>query len=527
MAAETTTRAIRRGLPRVPGGEPWPPAAQVAQVEQVAQVAQVAPTVAAGPARIRRGLPRVAGGPAWPEVDEAALAAMAPAAAPAAPEPAPAVPVAEAAPEAAAFAAESAVAAAPAAPVPATRVPAPARVRRGLPRVAGGPAWPEVDAAALKAAAPVVAEEAPVAEPPQAEPEAAPVPAAPATASVAPPAPVAPRQATPAAPPLSSPRKAFAARAAQTPPASVAPAAEPRRYRGLTLAQWVWRSIGGVLAIAAFVGLVMLAARGLLTFAWARDFVHRYPGAYALPASAPVGFPLWVEWQHFLNAFLMLLIIRTGIQIRRETKPPASWSPRWDGKRRISLTVWLHQSLDLLWIVNGVAFVVALFATGQWMRVVPTSWAVFPNAFTAALKYASLNWPTEDGWANFNSLQQLSYFVVIFLLAPLAAITGVRMSGLWQKKWERASRVYPIQLARAIHFPTMVVFSVFIVVHVVLVLATGALRNLNHMFGHSDVVSWTGFWLFVAALVVMAAGWVAARPLVVSPIASLFGRVGR
>jgi thiosulfate reductase cytochrome b subunit len=289
----------------------------------------------------------------------------------------------------------------------------------------------------------------------------------------------------------------------------------------------VWRSIGGVVAIAAFVGLVMLAARGLLTFPWARDFVRRYPGAYPLPESAPVGFPLWVEWQHFLNAFFLLLIIRTGIQIRRETKPPASWSPRWDGKRRISLTVWLHQSLDLLWIVNGVAFVVALFATGQWMRVVPTSWSVFPNAFTAALKYASLNWPTEDGWANFNSLQQLSYFAVIFLLAPLAAITGVRMSGLWQKKWERASRVYPIQLARAIHFPTMVVFSAFIVVHVVLVLATGALRNLNHMFGHSDVVSWTGFWLFVAALVVMAAGWVAARPLVVSPIASLFGKVGR
>jgi thiosulfate reductase cytochrome b subunit len=315
---------------------------------------------------------------------------------------------------------------------------------------------------------------------------------------------------------------------AQASPApSSAPAPEPRRYRGLTLTQWVWRSIGGIAGIAAFVLLIMLAARGLLTFRWASDFVKTYPGSYQLPASAPVGMPVWLEWQHFLNTFFMLLVIRTGIQIRGERKPPASWSPRWNPQRRISITVWLHQSLDLLWVLNGVVFIVALFATGQWMRIVPTSWSVFPNALSAALKYASMNWPTEDGWSNYNSLQQLSYFAVVFLLAPLAIATGVRMSGLWQKKWERASKIYPAPLARAIHFPTMIVFCAFIVVHVALVFATGALRNLNHMYGHSDVVSWTGFWIFVGALVVLAAGWVAARPLVVAPIASLFGKMGR
>lgn len=289
----------------------------------------------------------------------------------------------------------------------------------------------------------------------------------------------------------------------------------------------MWRSIGGAAAIVAFALLVMLAARGLLTFSWAADFVHRFPGSYRLPASAPVGMPAWLEWQHFLSSFFLLLIIRTGVQIRGEKKPPANWTPRWNSARRISLTVWLHQSLDLLWVVNGVVFIVALFTTGQWMRIVPTSWSVFPNALSAAIKYASMNWPTEDGWSNYNSLQQLSYFGVVFLLAPLAIVTGVRMSGLWQKRWGRASRLYPIQLARAIHFPTMVVFCAFIVVHVALVFATGALRNLNHMYGHSDVVSWTGLWIFIAALVVLVGGWVAARPLVVAPIASLFGRVGR
>ena len=52
-----------------------------------------------------------------------------------------------------------------------------------------------------------------------------------------------------------------------------------------------------------------------------------------------------------------------------------------------------------------------------------------------------------------------------------------------------------------------------------------SLRNLNHMYASQDVVNWTGFWIFVASLVVIAAVWVAARPLVLAPIARLFGKV--
>ena len=52
----------------------------------------------------------------------------------------------------------------------------------------------------------------------------------------------------------------------------------------------------------------------------------------------------------------------------------------------------------------------------------------------------------------------------------------------------------------------------FIVVHVTLVFATEALRNLNHMFAARDDNSWVGFWIFAAAMVVTAVGWVAATP---------------
>ena len=286
------------------------------------------------------------------------------------------------------------------------------------------------------------------------------------------------------------------------------------------------------------VGLTALAAAAVLFVRWwlstdaMVDFLADYPGEYHLPESAPVGFPAWLGWQHFLNGFFMILIIRSGLQIRREQRPPAYWTPKKNPSGKVSLTIWFHQALDILWLVNGVLFIVLLFVSGQWMRVVPTSWEVFPNAFSALLQYVSLDWPTDNGWVNYNSLQQLAYFATIFLAAPLAAITGYRMSGMWPKSAKGLNRVYPVEWARAVHFPVMLYFVVFIVIHVVLVFSTGALRNLNHMYaaqGSTDPTAyagnWFGFWMFVISLVVIAAAWVAARPMVIAPIARMFGTV--
>lgn len=292
-----------------------------------------------------------------------------------------------------------------------------------------------------------------------------------------------------------------------------------------TPAQWAGALVVAGIGLVYTAAMVVLAVRWLLSTTWGGELLAAFPGEYHLPGGAPVGFPPWLGWQHFFNAFLIVLIIRSGLQVRREQKPAAYWSPRWNRGRKISLRLWFHQSLDALWLVNGVVFLVLLFVTGQWMRIVPTSWEVFPNALSAALQYASLDWPTDNGWVNYNSLQQLAYFTTVFVAAPLAVISGVRMSGLWPTKAVRLSRAFPVEWARAVHFPVMIYFVAFIFVHVVLVFATGALRNLNHMYAAQDAVNWTGFWIFVAATAVMLAAWVAARPLVLAPIARLFGTV--
>lgn len=319
---------------------------------------------------------------------------------------------------------------------------------------------------------------------------------------------------------------------------AVSPPAKPVE-RGSSTAQraprlpkrWVRLGLAAA-ALVVFAAAAVGVSRWFLGTDRGVSFLAAYPGEYHLPEGAPVGLPAWLGWQHFMNVFLMVLIIRSGLQIRREKRPPAYWTPKGRNGAKISLTVWFHQSLDLLWLVNGAVFIVLLFATGQWMRVIPTSWEVFPNAASAGLQYMSLDWPTDNGWVNYNSLQQLAYFATIFIAAPLAAATGFRMSGLWPKTAPRMSRWFPIEAARKVHFPVMLYFVAFIAVHVILVFATGALRNLNHMYaaqGSTDPAAyasnWAGFWLFVLSLAVIGAAVAASRPFILAPAASLFGKV--
>lgn len=296
-----------------------------------------------------------------------------------------------------------------------------------------------------------------------------------------------------------------------------------------------WSALLWIVPVAAIVLVaVVLGAQWMRTQPWMQDFLADYPGESQRPEGAPVGFPAWLSWAHFFNAFLIVLIIKSGWQVRTVKRPAAYWTRgdsllfrTYGARKKISLDQWFHLTLDGLWVLNGVIFVVLLFITGHWMRIVPLSWDVIPNALSAVVQYASLDWPLENGWVNYNALQLLAYFVTVFIAAPLAALTGLRMSPAWPKD-AAVNRILPIEWARALHFPIMLYFVLFIVAHVTLVLTTGALRNLNHMYaGQDDDTSWLGFWIFLASIVVMAAAWIASRPIILRPIAQLTGTVTR
>ncbi len=300
--------------------------------------------------------------------------------------------------------------------------------------------------------------------------------------------------------------------------------------------------IGFVFLIAA-----VAAAKGLRATASVQRFIEDYPGTITAPsAERSVGLPIWVGAQHFLNLFLMIFIIRSGVQIlsdhprlywTRHSTPGRDWfrvqrpvptDPLWTAKEdsislpgqvglpgirhSIGLARWWHLGTDTLWLLNGLVFYVLLFATPHWRRVVPTSWDVFPNAVSVLIQYLSLDWPTENGWVAYNSLQLIAYFITIFVAAPLALVTGLGMSPALSTRFKRISKVLSIQTARSLHFLVLVWFLLFLVVHITLAFSTGALRNLNHIYAGRDGQGWAGFWIFAASMVVVIVGWVAATP---------------
>lgn len=274
---------------------------------------------------------------------------------------------------------------------------------------------------------------------------------------------------------------------------------------------WISGVVGlfGAAALVLVAWCLVFATRALLATDPLEAFVDRFPGGAPILASTPEGIPAFVSWTHFLNAFFLVLIIRTGIRTRTEKRAGGLWSSRRVKKRRMSLALWAHIAVDVLWLVNGAVYVALLIASGHWARIVPTSWEVIPNAVSVLLQYISLDWPTENSWVSYNALQQLSYVVIVFVASPIAAVTGFRLSALYPKSesWQRA---LPDTVAKALHYPTMLFFVAFAIVHVGLVLATGALRNLGHMYAGTDQVSWTGFWIFAVTVVLMVAGWRAA-----------------
>jgi len=288
-----------------------------------------------------------------------------------------------------------------------------------------------------------------------------------------------------------------------------------------------WTTLISVVAVV----VIVLLARWIRQSPAGEEFLAAYPGIVPPPEGTPVGIPAWLGWQHFLNTFFLVLIVRTGFQLRSKQRPPgfftrdnARWPRTKRAPRRLGIFLWLHLWLDAFWVLNGVLYIVLLFATGQWLRIVPTDWAAVPNAISAALQYASLEWPTENSWVVYNSLQQFAYFAVVFVAAPLAILTGLRLSSVWPPEG-RLARAVPERLARAVHYPVMLFFIVFTFVHVVLVLTTGALRKLNQMYAARDADDWIGFVVFAASVVVIAVAWVLAKPPLLKRIAAKGGTV--
>ena len=316
----------------------------------------------------------------------------------------------------------------------------------------------------------------------------------------------------------------------------------------------LWLIPIGVVALVLTIAVVREMAR----YTWFDNFITTYPGtssSYVTPVDD--GFPWWLRLEHFFNLIFMLFIIRAGWQILADhprlylnssSRPDTEWlrlrgpvpADRRDSARAdtvwtakedsvalpaqlgipgfrhsIGLARWWHFSFDLLWVINGVLFYVLIFSTGQWRRLVPISWDVFPNALSTAMQYLSLQLPENAGYSTYNALQLLAYFVTVFVAAPLAIVTGLLQAPSVAAKFGTGAGVLNRQVARSIHFGVMLWMVFFIFVHTAMVFLTGFVGNVNHITTGEYTNSWTGVALYLAWMAVVVLFWVVASPLTI------------
>jgi sulfoxide reductase catalytic subunit YedY len=264
--------------------------------------------------------------------------------------------------------------------------------------------------------------------------------------------------------------------------------------------------------------------------------------------SGPHGFPGWVRWSHFFNFLFLMLLIRSGLSIlmdhprlyfNNDCTPGSEWIrftpirvPKdrvWTAKddaRYISPvvalpgyrhTVGVARSWHFItvygFILTGVFFVVCLFTTDQWMRLVPTSRDTVTEAWRTFVYYANFHFPPEpNGFYGYNALQQIAYAATVFVMAPLSIMTGLAMSPALVNRFQWYPKLFGgRQAARSIHFLLLNGFLAFIVVHVTLISITGFRRNMNHIVMGTDNLHPIGMILGFVGIAVVVLSWVAAH----------------
>jgi sulfoxide reductase catalytic subunit YedY len=276
-------------------------------------------------------------------------------------------------------------------------------------------------------------------------------------------------------------------------------------------------------------------------------------------------FPLWLRLTHYINFLFLTLLVRSGIQIlsdhprlywNKHCTPGSEWlkftrkvfpkDKEWTSMdEAVDVSPWIalpggRHNLGLgrhwhffavgFWVINGLVYVAFLFGTGGWRRLIPTSWEIFPAAWQATLSYAAFQTPAVSALHPYNPLQQLTYAGVVFILAPLAILTGAAMSPAMDARFPWYARLFGNrQKARSLHFLVMAAYLIFIPLHVVLVVIENFPRKMDQIvLGLENQHEALAVALGLAAIAVVVAihvlltRWSQRRPRTVQHVSGMF-----
>ncbi|MEO5827386.1 MAG: cytochrome b/b6 domain-containing protein [Luteimonas sp.] len=206
-----------------------------------------------------------------------------------------------------------------------------------------------------------------------------------------------------------------------------------------------------------------------------------------------------LRWMHWINLACLVALLGSGLQIFH-AHPALYWGetsnfgrpllafagvPDWamiPGYRALALGRRWHFFFGWLWVINGafyLAWAIASRHLRQDLAMQGRDWRAIPGSISDHLRFRH---PVGVQALRYNPLQKLAYLGVVFVLAPLAILTGLSMSpqmdtvlGWW------LSLIGGRQSARTLHFIVMALFVLFAVVHTLMVVYAGPLNSMRSM----------------------------------------------
>jgi len=176
-------------------------------------------------------------------------------------------------------------------------------------------------------------------------------------------------------------------------------------------------------------------------------------------------FRLWLRCWHWLNAALILTLITSGFSLHYSGSNAAVIN--------FGLARQIHNYAGLTLCANYVVFFIGNVITGNWWQFVPSPKEFAKRAWIQTRYYA---WdifrglpepfpPTRE--VNFNPLQQVTYWAVMYLLMPVLLASGLMFlyPTLAPENWFGVDGLLPVALT---HYVAGFAIFLFLLSHLYL-----------------------------------------------------------
>jgi len=152
-----------------------------------------------------------------------------------------------------------------------------------------------------------------------------------------------------------------------------------------------------------------------------------------------------------------------------------SWQSLADGRRWHFFFAWVFAANLVVYLLHGVM-------SGHFWRDVLPSWRDLRDVPRTTWDHIRFRFPRGEAARHYNVLQKGAYSLVVFCLIPILLLAGLAMSPRLDAGFPQLPQLFGgRQSARAIHFIAAWTLVAFVLVHVLMVLVSGAWNDIRSM----------------------------------------------